>query len=421
MRIAIVGSGISALVAAYHLQPRHDVVVFEKDDRVGGHSHTIGVDDDGRELGVDTGFIVYNERTYPVFTRLLGELGVATQTSEMSFGVQCRRCRLEYSGSGLAGLFAQKSRFFRAGHYRFLLDILRFNRDGLRVLEEPRLGERPVLGYLQERGYSNAFIHHYVVPMGAAIWSCGTGKFGEFPLLHFLRFFRNHGLLTVADQPVWRTVRGGSREYVRALTQGFADRIRTSTPARAIRRRPDGVELVVEGGERALFDRVVIGTHADQALALLADATDEERRGLECMPYQTNEAILHTDERVLPKHRAAWASWNVQLDDCARIDAPLAMTYSMNRLQRLEAKRHYLVTLNDDSEIAPDRIIRRIAYEHPVYTMATLAGQARLRELNGERGTYFCGAYLGYGFHEDGARSGLEVALAIDGEERKAA
>ncbi len=420
MRIAIVGSGISALVAAHHLHRRHDVVVLEKDDRIGGHSHTVPVDDDGREIGVDTGFIVYNEQTYPVFTKLLGELGVATQTGEMSFGVQCRRCRLEYSGSGLGGLFAQKSRFLRAGHYRFLLDILRFNRDGRQVLEDPRLGERPILGYLQERGYSSAFIHHYVVPMGAAIWSCGTGKFGEFPLLHFLRFFRNHGLLTVADQPVWRTITGGSREYVRALTESFADRIRTRAPVRAIRRRPDGVELVVDG-EPMRFDRVVIGTHADQALALLTDASDEERSALGGMPYQTNEAILHTDERVLPKHRAAWASWNVQLDDCERIEDPLAMTYSMNRLQRIDAKRHYLVTLNDDSRIARDRILQRIVYEHPVYTMRTLDGQARLRALNGERGTYFCGAYLGYGFHEDGARSGLEVALAIDDEERKAA
>ena len=421
MRIAIVGSGISALVAAHHLQHRHEIVLFEREDRIGGHSHTVAVEENGREIGVDTGFIVYNERTYPIFTRLLAELGVATQTSEMSFGVQCRRCRLEYSGTGFRGLFAQKSRFLRADHYRFLLDVLRFNRDGLRALDDPRLGERPILGYLTERGYSNAFIRHYAVPMGAAIWSCGTGKFGEFPLLHFLRFFRNHGLLTVADQPVWRTVKGGSREYVRALTRSFADRIRLAAPVRAIRRRPDGVEVTVGGGERAIFDRIVIGTHADQALALLADASDEERGALAVMPYQSNLAILHTDERVLPKHRAAWASWNVQLDDCEEIGGALAMTYSMNRLQRLETAKHYLVTLNDDTRIDPARILRRIDYEHPVYTMKTLAGQSRLRAMNGTRGTYFCGAYLGYGFHEDGARSGLEVALAIDDEVRNAA
>lgn len=421
MRIAIVGSGISALVAARELHARHEIVVYEREPRPGGHSHTVVAVEGEREIGVDTGFIVYNERTYPVFSALLRELGVATQPSEMSFGVRCDRCRLEWSGSGFAGIFAQRRRLLSPAHLRMLVDVVRFNRDGRRAVAERSVGDETLGAFLAARGYSRGFLAHYLLPMGGAIWSAPAGRFDEFPAATFLRFFDNHGLLTIAGQPIWRTVVGGSREYVRALVRPFADRIRLATPVQQIRRTPLGVEIVTDGAAPERFDRVVVGTHSDQALALLADPSDDERRALEAIPYRPNLAVLHTDESVLPTRAAARASWNVRIDDCDRLDGPLVMTYSMNRLQRLDARRHYCVTLNDEREIAPDRILERIPYEHPVFTARAIAGQARLREVNGERGTYFCGAWTGYGFHEDGARSGLEVARAIDAGERVAA
>jgi uncharacterized protein len=414
VRIAIIGSGISALVAARELQARHEIVVYEKEPRLGGHSHTVVVEDGERTLGIDTGFIVYNERTYPIFSALLRELGVATQPGEMSFGVRCDRCRLEWAGSGFAGIFAQRRRLASPGHWRMLVDVLRFNRDATRAVDETGLGERPLRDFLAAGGYSRGFLRHYLLPMGGAIWSAPPGRFDAFPAGSFLRFFHNHGLLTVAGQPIWRTVVGGSREYVRALVRPFADRVRLRSPVWRIRRTPLGIEVATDEAPPELFDRVVVGTHADQALALLADPSEEERRALECLPYQPNLAVLHTDESVLPVRHAARASWNVRIRDCERLDEPLVMTYSMNRLQRLDARRHYCVTLNDEREIAPDRILERIPYEHPKMTVRTLEGQRRLGAVNGARGTHFCGAYAGYGFHEDGARSGLEVARAID-------
>lgn len=414
------GSGISALVAARHLHERHEIVVFEKDDWIGGHSHTIAVDDDERELAIDTGFIVYNERTYPIFSALLRELGVATQTSEMSFAVRCRRCRLEWAGSSFGGIFAQKRRLASPAHYRMLLDILRFNREATRALDDPTVDLPALSDFLTARGYSQGFVRHYLLPMGAAIWSSPPGAFGEFPLRYLLRFLHNHGLLTVADQPIWRTVVGGSREYVRALVAPFRDRIRLGSAVHGIRRAGAGVEVsTADGLER--FDRVVIGAHADQALASLQDPSPEEHRALAAISYRPNLAILHDDERVLPSRAAARASWNVDLGDCHDDRGPLVLSYSMNRLQRLATRREWCVTLNDDTGIRAERIRARIPYEHPVYESRTLEAQQAIRRLSGGRGTYFCGAYLGFGFHEDGARSGLEVARAIEDEIRVAA
>lgn len=416
MKIAIVGSGIAGLTAAYHLSRRHEIAVFEKHDYAGGHSNTISVTDGARELGLDTGFIVYNERTYPAFTALLAELGVETHASEMSFGVACRRCAIEYSGSGPRGLFARPSQILRPPHLRMLLEILRFNREGIAATASAGHDPRTLGEYLRDGRFSDTLARHYVLPMGGAIWSADMRTFETFPARYFLGFFHNHGLLTLNDHPQWRTVRGGSRSYVRAITRRFASRIRLSTPVRSIRRHAGFVEIATERGGTEPFDRVVIAAHSDQALRLLADPTDAERAALGAIRYQPNEAILHTDDRVLPRARAAWASWNVSLEDCAARNAPLVMTYLLNRLQRVPSNTRYCVTLNDDSGIAPGRILRRIAYDHPVHTHETLAAQQTIQRLNGERLTHYCGAYLGYGFHEDGVRAGLEVARAIDAE-----
>jgi predicted NAD/FAD-binding protein len=414
MRIAIVGSGVAALVAAHHLHRRHEVTVFEKDDWVGGHAHTLTVPDGEGEVDLDTGFIVYNERTYPVLTRLFADLGVATQPSDMSFSVGCRRCGVEYSSRGLRGFFAQRRLLLRPSHLRMLRDVLRFHREGTAALDEEILTTTTLGDWIARQGYSPAFVRHFVMPMGAAIWSATPGGFGDIPVHYFLRFFHNHGLLQIDGQPVWRTVVGGSRAYVRMLTRTFADRIHTGAEVTSIRRRAGRVELAVRGGQTAVFDGVVIGAHADQALRLLADPSADETRALAGVPYRANEAILHTDPQWVPDRPAARASWNVQLDDCRRGDAPLVLSYDLNRLQRLTTRRQYCVTLNAGDRIAPEQVLARIAYEHPVYTASTLASQARVRALSGARGTWFCGAYLGFGFHEDGARSGLEVAQAID-------
>jgi uncharacterized protein len=420
MKIAIIGAGISGLTAAHYLARRHEVTMFEKDDHAGGHSHTVAVRDAAGDLGLDTGFIVYNERTYPNFSRLLAELGVVTQSGEMSFSAQCRRCRVEYCGSSVRGLFARPAQLFRLGHHRMLADILRFNREGTRAIDDPSLASRTLGDFLRDHRYSRGFVRHYILPMGGAIWSSDPATFESFPALYFLRFFHNHGLLSVTDQPEWRTVSGGSRNYVQALTRTFADRLRVNAPARSIRRRPDGVDVTLEDGSRFAFDKVVIATHSDQALRLLADPGEAEGAALAKIRYQPNEAILHTDDRLLPRSRHAWASWNVHMEDCGRRGGLLSMTYLLNRLQRLEVATQYCVTLNDRGAIDPERILRRIAYEHPVYTHDTLEAQRALKDLSGGRHTYYCGAYLGFGFHEDGVSSALDVVRSVD-EGRQAA
>ncbi len=416
MKIAVVGTGIAGLTAAYHLAGSHELTVFEQNAYPGGHSNTLEVADDAGPLAIDTGFIVYNERTYPVFTALLAKLGVATDASEMSFGLACRRCGIEYCGSGPRGWFARPSQFVRPSHVRMLLEILRFNREGTAAIAAASDDPRTLGEYLRDGRFSDAFARHYVLPMGGAIWSSDTTRFETFPAGAFLHFFHNHGLLTVNDHPQWRTIRGGSRSYVAALTRPFADRIRLSTKVRSIRRLGGSVEIATDAHGIETFDRVVVATHSDQALRLLADPSDQERAALGAIRYQPNEAILHTDPRVLPKRKAAHASWNVSVDDCTRRNAPLVMTYLMNRLQRLATRTTYCVTLNGDSSIDPAHILARIAYEHPVYTHEALAAQRELRAWNGARLTHYCGAYLGYGFHEDGARAGLEVAQAIAAE-----
>jgi predicted NAD/FAD-binding protein len=420
MRIAIIGSGISGLTTAHELALGHDVTVFEKEPRAGGHSNTVVIEEEGRELGLDTGFIVYNERTYPHFTRLLADLGVATQESEMSLSVRCRRCKVEWCGRSFRGLFGRLAQLFRPSHHRMLLEVLRFNRAGAAAARDQRLAGHTLGRFLSEHGYSEAFRRHYVLAMGGAIWSSDQLSFEQFPLQTFLRFFENHGLLTVRDQPRWRTVVGGSRRYVDAILRRLAGRIRLGCAASGVRRRGAMVEIELADGRRAVFDRVVLATHSDQALRLLRDPSDAEGRALGAIRYQPNEAVLHTDGRLLPRSPHARASWNVHLEDCRDRAALLAMTYSLNRLQRLPTRTPYCVTLNGALAIDPAKILRRIRYEHPVYDFAALEAQRALRSLAGERGTYFAGAYLGYGFHEDGVRAARAVVESI-GREREAA
>lgn len=412
MRVAIIGAGVSGLTAAHLLHASHDITVFESADRAGGHANTLTVDDNGRELPIDTGFIVYNERTYPLFTRLLASLGVATQPSEMSFSVSCRGCGLCYSGRGLSGLLAQPTNVFRPRYARLLTDIIRFNRWASGV-ELGTLDPAATLAEaIADRGLSPYFAQHYIVPMTSAIWSSSSSLAEEFPLSLFLRFFRNHGLLQVRNQPQWRTVTGGSREYVRRLLAPFRSRVRLSAAVSSVRRVPQGVEVVWAGG-REVYDRVVMATHADRTRAILREPTAAEGEAFEQIPYVANEAILHTDTRRLPPMRQAWSAWNYAMPTCVATGQPPQLTYYMNALQRLDTARHYCVTLNSDADIEPSRILARVPYRHPVYTVKGVEARRRLRDISGHGGIHYCGAYLGNGFHEDGVRSSHDAVAEL--------
>ncbi|HRP86395.1 MAG TPA: FAD-dependent oxidoreductase [Gammaproteobacteria bacterium] len=410
MRIAIIGSGISGLTAARRLCPDHDVTVFEANHYIGGHTNTVDVDLDGRRWAVDTGFIVFNDRTYPNFISLMNEIGVESQPSDMGFSVRCDRSGLEYCGSSLNQLFAQRRNLVRPGFWRMLRDILRFNREA-RELLEGREDTLELGAYLAREGYSRQFTEQYIVPMGAAIWSTDPQTMLRFPARYFVDFFNNHGLLSVNDRPQWRVIRGGSRSYIGPLTAPFADRIQLNAPVMRVHRNAAGVELVLRDGHRAWFDGVVFACHSDQALAMLAQPTEAERSILGAIPYQPNRAVLHTDERLLPRRRAAWAAWNYHIP--AERRSAVSVTYNMNILQGLDAERQFLVTLNPASEIAADKVVREIVYQHPVYTPEGVAAQRRRAELMGANRSFYCGAWWSYGFHEDGVKSGLVAAAAV--------
>jgi len=416
MKIAIIGTGIAGNYAAYRLAPDHDITVFEADNRIGGHTNTVEVDDGGRALAVDTGFIVFNERTYPHFLALLDELGVASQDSDMSFSVSGGRSGLEYNGSSLNGLFAQRSNLFRPSFHRMLRDILRFNREAPALLGQPDFGL--TLGaYLDHNGYSRQFVDGYVLPMGSAIWSATAERMRAMPAVFFVRFFQNHGLLSVNDHPQWRVIQGGSARYVEKLVAGHRDRIRLNAAVQSITRHDDHVEIKSVGAPPERFDRVFLACHSDQALTLLADPTAQEREVLGAIGYQRNEAVLHTDTSLMPKRRRAWAAWNYNIPrDAERLDGKVTLTYNMNILQSLDARREYCVTLNNTGAIDPDQVLGVFDYEHPVFTGRAVAAQSRHREINGARRTYYCGAYWRYGFHEDGVVSAVD-ALRHFGED----
>lgn len=405
MRIAIVGSGISGLVAAHLLQPRHEICVYESERRIGGHTHTVDVEIDGERYAVDTGFIVYNERTYPHFTRLLAKLGVETQPSDMSFGLTCERTGLEWSSRGLRGLFAQPSNALRPAFHRMLRDVLRFNREARRLLDLE--SEKVSLGdYLCGAGYSREFVEHYALPMGAAIWSAAPGAFLRVPAATFVRFFDNHGLLEARPSLPWRVVRGGSARYADALVAPFRQRIRLGCPVRSIRRNDAAVEVVSAEGVRS-FDHVILAVHSDQALRLLEDPSALERRLLGSIAYQENDVVLHTDVSLMPRRRSAWASWNYRgpRDSGGRV----VVSYDMNRLQGIESRHRFLVTLNAAERIAPERVLGRFVYHHPVLDAEAITAQKLHGEISGIGRTHYCGAYWGYGFHEDGVKSALAV------------
>jgi len=416
-RIAVIGSGIGGMAAAWYLSSRHQVTLFEAAERLGGHTATVDVELDGRHYAIDTGFIVFNDWTYPHFRHLLARLGVPSQLTEMSFSVHETARDFEYNGHTLASLFAQRRNLLRPSFYRLLRDILRFNREAIRALEAGSLDPAMTLGeWLEANGYGEAFQRHYLLPMGAAIWSASLQDLRDFPLQFFVRFFRNHGLLSVNDRPQWYTLVGGSRGYIPALTAPYAERIRLSTPVQGIRRLADGVELrTATGTER--FDEVVLACHADQALALLEDPTPAEREVLAALPYQDNEVVLHTDTRLLPRRRRAWASWNYRLDGRGA-DERISVTYDMNILQRLEAPHTFCVTLNDGDAIDPAKVLGRFTYAHPQFTLAGEAAKARHAEISGPAfRTHYCGAYWRNGFHEDGVWSALRVARALGCDE----
>ncbi|HTP40183.1 MAG TPA: FAD-dependent oxidoreductase [Steroidobacteraceae bacterium] len=406
MKIAVIGSGIAGNVVAHGLYRDHDLTVFEAGDHVGGHSHTHRIEVDGQQHFVDSGFIVYNEQTYPNFTRLLEQLGVASQASSMSFSVRNEMSGLEYNGTTLNSLFAQRLNLLRPSFHRLWRDILRFNRHAPGVLEQHRheltLGE-----YVREQGYSSGFVDNYLLPMAAAIWSSAPADAASMPARFLIGFFRNHGMLSVNDRPQWRTIVGGSARYVEKLVAPFRSRIHLAAPVERIRRAAGQVLLTPRGGPELAFDRVFIACHSDQALRMLADASPAEREILGALPYQENEAVLHTDESLLPKRRLAWAAWNYHVPRIA--GDHVCVTYNMNILQALKSHRTICLTLNRTEAIDPARILRRVVYHHPVFTASAVAAQARRAAIDGVRNTYYCGAYWRYGFHEDGVVSALDA------------
>ena len=408
MKIAIIGSGIAGLTCAYLLNRKHDITVFESSDWIGGHTHTVDVEIGGRPYAIDTGFIVFNDWTYPNFIRLLDQLGVASQPTEMSFSVHDPVSGCEYNGHNLNSLFAQRRNLLSPAFYGMLRDILRFNREALFDLEQQHIGADVTLGdYLHQRRYGQRFIEHYIVPMGAAIWSMSLADMLTFPLQFFVRFFRNHGLLAVNDRPQWRVIAGGSRSYIAPLTAGFAERIRLNCPVQRVERDTTGVTLHSPAGAER-FDKVVFACHSDQALALLADPSPAEWKILGALRYADNDVVLHTDTRLLPQRKLAWASWNYRLGGPS--EQPAAVTYNMNILQGIRSETTFCVSLNQSAAIDPAKILGRYRYAHPQFSLAGVAAQARWQEVYGLRHSYYCGAYWANGFHEDGVVSALRVA-----------
>ncbi|MBM4255631.1 MAG: FAD-dependent oxidoreductase [Deltaproteobacteria bacterium] len=406
MKIAIIGTGIAGLTVAHLLHAEHDLTIFEANNYVGGHTHTVPVATAHGTYAVDTGFIVFNDWTYPNFLKLLARIGTPSQPSNMSFSVKCERTGLEYNGTSLNTLFAQRVNFLRPSFYRMLRDILRFNREAPVLLRDS--AKNITLGsYLATNRYSQEFTDYYLIPMSASIWSADPRQTSDMPARFLIQFFHNHGMLSVNERPQWRVVTGGSQEYVKRLTQPFRNRIRLRCPIQQVTRHPTHVSVKSAGQEVERFDQVVIAAHSDQALTMLTDPSAIEQEILRAFPYQANETVLHTDESVLPRTRRAWASWNYH-----RLggDQPqVAITYNMNMLQTLPAPQTFCVTLNRTAAIDPSTILQTMTYHHPVYTEASVVAQKRHAEINGINRTYFCGAYWGYGFHEDGVNSALAV------------
>jgi predicted NAD/FAD-binding protein len=410
MRIAVIGSGIAGLASAWLLSRRHEVTLFEASDYLGGHTHTHDIELAGRHYAVDTGFIVHNPVHYPLLTRLFDELGVASQPTTMSFAVHNEASGLEYNATSLDALFCQRRNLLSPRFIGMVRDLFRFYREAPALLDGPQPG--PTLGeWLAERRYGDAFRDEHLVPMASALWSSPPAQILAFPARYLVQFMANHQMLQVAGRPEWRVVRGGSASYVRALRRRWQVRERLNSPVRAIRRDALGVSVACDAGSER-HDQVVLACHSDQALALLADAGERERAILGAIPYQPNDVVLHTDATLLPRRRKAWAAWNAFIP--REPGAPCTVSYCMNLLQGIDAPEPFVVTLNRSEAIDPARVLRRMRYHHPVYTHASVAAQRRKAEIQGVNRTWFAGAYWGWGFHEDGMRSAVDVAAALD-------
>ncbi|MBE3667999.1 FAD-dependent oxidoreductase [Vibrio navarrensis] len=413
MKIAIIGTGISGLTCGYYLHKEHDVTLFEANDYIGGHTATVEIEKDGQNYSIDTGFIVYNDRTYPNFMKMMDEIGVQGLPTQMSFSVRNDSNGLEYNGHTATTLFAQKRNWFKPQFYRFISEILRFNRLAKQAAQDSSAQVQTLGEFLQLHSFSDYFRDNYILPMGAAIWSSTLADMRAFPLTFFLRFFLNHGLLDITNRPQWYVIKGGSKAYIPPLTQGFADKIRLNSPVSKVVRQADKVVLHVNG-QTEWFEQVIFACHSDQALHMLHDASTAETEILSDMAYQANEVVLHTDTSLLPKRKAAWASWNYFLDGHTEEAQRLpSLTYNMNILQHIQSEHTFCVTLNRSEAIQPDKILRRFVYHHPVFTTQSIAAQARREEIQGQHQAWFCGAYWYNGFHEDGVRSALDVVKAL--------
>jgi predicted NAD/FAD-binding protein len=411
-RVAIIGSGISGLTAAYRLHNDVEVTVFEQNDWIGGHTHTVDVTLDDQTYAVDTGFIVFNEWTYPRFLNLLSELGISHQDTDMSFSVMSETTGIEYAGTNLSTLFAQRHRLFSPGYYRFLLDIVKFNKTAIDDLAHDRIDASITLEtYLKKLSLCDLFHSHYLLPMAAAIWSSDLNDVNQMAALFFIRFFKNHGLLSVTDRPQWYTLPGGSRSYIAPLTEGFRERIRLNTPVVSVRNTSQGVEVVVNK-RKELFDIVVLASHSDQSLALLDDTEASLKSILQGIPYADNEVVLHTDRSQMPKSLRAWASWNYQIQATPE-GVGAVVTYDMNRLQNLNGPHQFFVTLNNTKHINPEKILGRWTYAHPQFGPESLAIQAQIDSINSDSKILVAGAWCRNGFHEDGVVSGEKAAEAV--------
>jgi uncharacterized protein len=416
--VAVIGSGISGLAASYLLSRKYDVHLFEKDNRLGGHTHTHLIEDPatGRATPVDTGFIVHNDRTYPNLVKLFAELGIETQSSDMSFGVSCRKTGFEYSSRGLNGFFAQRTNFFRPAHYLFFRELLRFNREAAALLEDPSNVNVTLGEYLEQERFSREFTDQYLYPMSAAVWSTSPQQMRDFPAFTLIRFFENHGFLGINTHPKWKTLRGGSHAYIAPLTRPYVHNIRTAAQLKTVQRDADCVTLRFADGVTRVFDQVVFATHGDQVLPLLENPTRCEREVLGTFRNSSSQTWLHTDTRMLPRRQQAWASWNYHVSVEGMQDLSsrgVAVTYDMNRLQAIDSPTRFCVTLNAVNGIDERKVLRRMAYSHPLYTLDSVRAQARWHEISGYNRTHYCGAYWFYGFHEDGLNSALRVAKAL--------
>jgi len=412
LKIAVIGGGISGLTCAYLLKQLHDVTIFEKADRLGGHTATKTIEYGGEIHNIDTGFIVFNDWTYPNFIKLMDKLGVASKPTRMSFSVSCQKTGLEYSGSNLNTLFAQRKNLLNLPYLGMLRDIVRFNKQAIADLDQNTIDESISLGdYLELKGYGKMFASHYLQPMGSAIWSSTLQEMRAFPLLFFVQFFKNHGLLSVKNRPQWRVIEGGSSSYLKPLLKGMEHRVVTEATIIKVLRDDSGVYLEFDNGSKEKFDQVVFACHSDQALSLLHSPSSEESQVLGAIPYRSNQVVLHTDESLLPRNKLAWSAWNYLLQNDA--GGPPTLSYNMNILQGLSSSVPFIVSLNPRQKIPEQKILGEYQYSHPIFTLDGVRAQARWQEINGVKNTWYCGAYWRNGFHEDGCLSGIRVAQAL--------